>query len=260
MRTVATRSSTSSIPVSSAGRRRSPTPSRSSTPPIRRIPRSSTRSSASTSPTWSRRPPPARSRRRCSTSPTPRASRWWRSASMPPAACWSPGPTSCRCGAGTARPWCERATAPGTTSATGGCPLEIYTECRFEQTGSLITPADFATTTAASATASPPSAVAGQTFDSQLPGCVWHRLLLDAQVPTGTGVTVQARAADDSALLLQAPWLRPAGAVPAVRRRRAGLVRPVGRPAGGRRVAARRHRDLRTALPAGNRALPAGAS
>jgi phage tail-like protein len=87
-------------------------------------------------------------------------------------------------------------------------PLEIYTECRFERTGSLTTPADFATVAPARATTSPPSTVPGQTFDSQLPGCVWHRLLLDAQVPTGTCVAVQARAADDPALLLQAPWLR----------------------------------------------------
>jgi phage tail-like protein len=73
-------------------------------------------------------------------------------------------------------------------------PLEVYTECRFEATGSLITP-DFT------------SAIPGQPFDSQLPGCVWHRLLLDAQVPTGTSLAVQARASDDPALLTQSPWL-----------------------------------------------------
>jgi phage tail-like protein len=74
-------------------------------------------------------------------------------------------------------------------------PLEVYGECRFEPAGTLTTPTDFA------------GGVSGQPFDSQLPGCVWHRLFLDAQIPTGTSLSVQARAADDPDLLLQAPWL-----------------------------------------------------
>ena len=109
-------------------------------------------------------------------------------------------------------------------------PLEVYTECRFEQAGSLTTPVDFAAATPASTTASPPAGVPGQTFDSQLPGCVWHRLLLDALVPNGTmivqvplppasppgqlpqvttttSLVIRARAADDPALLAQSPWL-----------------------------------------------------
>ena len=73
-------------------------------------------------------------------------------------------------------------------------PLEVYTECRFEATGSLTTP-DFT------------DAIPGQPFDSQLPGCVWHRLLLDALVPTGTSLVVHARASDDPVLLTQSPWL-----------------------------------------------------
>ena len=160
-------------------------------------------------------------------------------------------------------------------------PLEVYTECRFEPAGSLTTPVDFAAATVATTTASPPNQVPGQTFDSQLPGCVWHRLLLDAQVPngtmtvqlpwpsasppgqlsamsTGTSLAVRARAADDPALLVQSPWLPQP--VPYLRTDGAELavVRPVGRPAGGRRLPARRHRDLRAALPAGDRPLPAG--
>ena len=86
-------------------------------------------------------------------------------------------------------------------------PLEIYTECRFERVGAVATPACFASIVPASTTTSPPRAVPGQPFDSQLPGCVWHRLLLDAQIPTGTCVTIQARAADDPLLLVQSPWL-----------------------------------------------------
>jgi phage tail-like protein len=77
-------------------------------------------------------------------------------------------------------------------------PLEVYTECRFEAAGSLTTP-DFT------------AAIPGQPFDSQLPGCVWHRLLLDALVPTGTSLAVQARASDDPTLLTQSPWLPQPG-------------------------------------------------
>jgi phage tail-like protein len=76
-------------------------------------------------------------------------------------------------------------------------PLEIFTECRFVLTGTFVTPACFTS----------PTAVPGQPFDSQIPGCVWHRLLLDAQIPAGTSVAVAARASDDPALLGQSPWL-----------------------------------------------------
>ncbi|MFD3584533.1 phage tail protein [Streptomyces sp. NPDC058683] len=73
--------------------------------------------------------------------------------------------------------------------------LEVFNECRFATTATLVTAVDTTGT------------VPGDTFDSRLPGCVWHRLLLDAQVPTGTGVTVRARADDDPALLSLRPWL-----------------------------------------------------
>ena len=73
--------------------------------------------------------------------------------------------------------------------------LQVFTECRFATTATLIAPA---------ATA---GAVPGETFDSRLPGCVWHRLLLDAQVPTGTGVAIRARAAGSPDLLAAQPWL-----------------------------------------------------
>ncbi|WP_405868133.1 phage tail protein [Streptomyces sp. NBC_01515] len=73
--------------------------------------------------------------------------------------------------------------------------LEVFTECRFAPSATLVTPAGTA------------GAIPGETFDSRLPGCVWHRLLLDAQIPTGTGVSIRARAGDDPALLTQQPWL-----------------------------------------------------
>ena len=51
------------------------------------------------------------------------------------------------------------------------------------------------------------SSLIGSPFDSGEPGCVWHRLLLDAQIPPGTSITARARAADDPRLLPQTGWI-----------------------------------------------------
>jgi phage tail-like protein len=74
-------------------------------------------------------------------------------------------------------------------------PVEVFTECRFQSHATLTTPVGF------------PDLPAGAPFDSQVPGCVWGRLFLDAEIPTGTGVSVRARAADDPDLLPAASWL-----------------------------------------------------
>ena len=74
-------------------------------------------------------------------------------------------------------------------------PLDVFTQCRFAPQATFTTPVDFA------------GGPAGQPFDSQLPGCVWHRFLVDAQIPSGTRVEVRARAADDPDLLVQSAWL-----------------------------------------------------
>ncbi len=49
--------------------------------------------------------------------------------------------------------------------------------------------------------ATPPAA-----FDGKQPGCVWHRLFLDAWIPPGASVTVESRAADQQNLLASTPW------------------------------------------------------
>lgn len=43
-------------------------------------------------------------------------------------------------------------------------------------------------------------------FDGKQLGCVWHRLLLDACIPSGAQVTVESRAADEKKLLPSTPW------------------------------------------------------
>jgi phage tail-like protein len=71
----------------------------------------------------------------------------------------------------------------------------VLAQCHYAARALLTTPIDFDEETP------------GQPFDSVLPGCVWHRLLLDADLPTGTAIRVRARAADDPELLLVSAWI-----------------------------------------------------
>jgi phage tail-like protein len=87
-------------------------------------------------------------------------------------------------------------------------PVEVFTECRFQAQATLTTPIGFTELLDAdpSGTSSVPTP-AGSPFDSQQPGCVWHRLFLDAEIPNGTSVSIRARASDDPELLPLAQWL-----------------------------------------------------
>ncbi|KQW48931.1 hypothetical protein ASC77_09435 [Nocardioides sp. Root1257] len=75
--------------------------------------------------------------------------------------------------------------------------VQVFAERRYAATATLTTPVGFGTL----------PGLGSDTFDSGRPGCTWHRLLLDAHVPTGTSITVRARACDDPTLLTLEPWL-----------------------------------------------------
>jgi phage tail-like protein len=62
----------------------------------------------------------------------------------------------------------------------------------------------------------------GIVFDGKDPGCVWHRLFVDACIPPGDSIDVESRAADEKADLAGLPWERE----PALRLRPDGLEAP----------------------------------
>lgn len=54
----------------------------------------------------------------------------------------------------------------------------------------------------------------GPVWDSATPGCVWHRVALDARRPPGSTLTLQSRAADTTAELALQPWRDEPGLQP----------------------------------------------
>lgn len=82
---------------------------------------------------------------------------------------------------------------------TGGrwVPLEPFGVCNMERRATFRTPVPLAGG----------AVIDGQPFDSQIPGCVWHRLFVDAEIPDGCRITVAARASDDPELLEHLPFV-----------------------------------------------------
>lgn len=66
------------------------------------------------------------------------------------------------------------------------------------------------------------------TFDGKEPGCVWHRLMLDACIPPGCEVRIRSRAADEIDALAISAWVEQ----PAPYRRADGSELPYARPFG----------------------------
>jgi phage tail-like protein len=59
-------------------------------------------------------------------------------------------------------------------------------------------------------------------FDSGIPACTWHRLMVDASLPQGTSLAVWSKAADDKSVLSALEWLPE----PAPQPRRTGCELP----------------------------------
>jgi phage tail-like protein len=74
-------------------------------------------------------------------------------------------------------------------------PIRAQRRPRYATTGTLLTPIDSSGT----------GGVRGA-WDGREPGCVWHRLTIDACVPAGTSLQVWSRAADDQRDLSAAAW------------------------------------------------------
>lgn len=88
-------------------------------------------------------------------------------------------------------------------------PLGVFLDCEYATAAVIESPVDFQRRYRPDSTPDPANLLNGlpeQPFDSNIEGCVWHRLFLDAEIPAGTRVLVEARAADKPEALALAPW------------------------------------------------------
>ena len=87
--------------------------------------------------------------------------------------------------------------------------LGVFLDCEYATSSVIQSPVDFQRRYRPGSSADPANLVNGlpeQPFDSNIEGCEWHRLFLDAEIPAGTQVLVAARAADEAGGLEMAPW------------------------------------------------------
>lgn len=80
-------------------------------------------------------------------------------------------------------------------------PLVRQPRARYAEEGTLLTPIGTGVSLPPGGAEASPHA-----FDSQTPGCVWHRLLFDGCLPLGATLGVRSRAADTEAELSCAEW------------------------------------------------------
>lgn len=94
----------------------------------------------------------------------------------------------------------------------GACwiPVGVFFDCVYATAAVIQSPIDFERRYISGQEETAYTVINGvpeQPFDSNILGCVWHRLLLDAEIPAGTQIVIHARAADDHALLASVPWV-----------------------------------------------------
>ena len=89
-------------------------------------------------------------------------------------------------------------------------PLGIFLDCEYATAGVIRSPIDFERRYRSGDPQNRFALENGmpeQPFDSNIIGCVWHRLFLDAEIPPGAQVLIDARAADDADTLAGAAWI-----------------------------------------------------
>lgn len=89
-------------------------------------------------------------------------------------------------------------------------PLGVFLDCAYATSAVIESPVDFERRYRPGDPANRfalLNGIPGQPFDSNIIDCVWHRLLLDAEIPAGTQILIQARASDDPDTLAVSPWL-----------------------------------------------------